>query len=96
MSHAHGANQTVELVRKALRCWPWLAAITTGLLCTGCCAPFDFWWLGWIALTPLLAAVWFSGQNSKRRWLRDLVLGYVAGATFFWTVFSWLTTVTTS
>ncbi|MBA2586928.1 MAG: apolipoprotein N-acyltransferase [Chthoniobacterales bacterium] len=83
-------------MRKALRCWPWLAAITTGLLCTGCCAPFDFWWLGWIALTPLLAAVWFSGQNSKRRWLRDLVLGYVAGATFFWTVFSWLTTVTTS
>ena len=43
---------------------------------------------------PLLAAVWFSGEDSKRRWLRDLALGYLAGLTFFWIVFSWLRTVT--
>ena len=30
----------------------------------------------------------------KRRWLRDLLLGYVAGVIFFWGVFSWLHTVT--
>lgn len=48
----------------------------------------------WLALTPLLAAVWFSGSRSKRRWLRDLLLGYVAGVVFFWGVFSWLHTVT--
>lgn len=79
---------------KALRLWPWLAAISSGLLYAGCFAPFNYDWLCWIALIPLLAAVWFSGENSKRRWLRDLLLGYVAGLAFFWTVFSWLQTVT--
>jgi apolipoprotein N-acyltransferase len=77
-----------------LRLWPWLAAIATGLLCAGCFAPFNYDWLCWIALTPLLAAIWFSGGESKRRWARDLSLGYVAGLAFFWTVFSWLYTVT--
>ncbi len=43
---------------------------------------------------PLLSAIWFSGADSKRRWARDLLLGYVAGITFFWIVFSWLQTVT--
>src|ERR1039457_6600805 len=80
--------------RKTLRLWPWLAAVASGLLCTGCFAPFDQAWLCWIALTPLLAALWFSGTNSKRRWLRALSLGYIAGLAFFWTVFSWLRTVT--
>ena len=84
----------MDALRKALRIWPWLAAIATGLLYTGCFPPFDQGWLCWFALTPLLAAIWFSGENSRRRWLRDLLLGYVAGLTFFWTVFSWLTTVT--
>ena len=77
-----------------LRLWPWLAAISTGVLYAACFAPFNHFWLCWIALTPLLAAVWFSGENSKRRWLRDLALGYVAGLVFFWIVFSWLHTVT--
>ena len=80
--------------RKALRAWPWLASIVSGLLYTACFPPFNQGWLCWFALTPLLAAIWFSGENSKRRWLRDLALGYVAGLTFFWTVLSWLTTVT--
>ncbi len=84
----------MDVLRKALRVWPWLAAIATGLLYTGCFPPFDQGWLCWFALTPLLAAIWFSGENSRRRWLRDLLLGYLAGLTFFWTVFSWLTTVT--
>jgi apolipoprotein N-acyltransferase len=80
--------------RKALRVWPWLAAITSGLLCAGCFAPFEQAWLCWIALAPLIAAIWFSGENARRRWLRHLLLGYVAGLAFFWTVFSWLITVT--
>ncbi len=79
---------------KALRLWPWLAAISTGVLYAGCFAPFNQTWLCWIALTPLLAALWFSGTSSKRSWLRDSLLGYVAGITFFWIVFSWLRTVT--
>src|SRR3954453_1315824 len=84
------------------RLWPWLAAICTGLLCTACFAPFDWWWLCWFALTPLLAAIWFSDGGSagegqrwwRRRGVPNLLLGYVAGLTFFSTVFSWLTTVT--
>src|SRR5437660_5042059 len=74
--------------------WPWLATICSGLLYAACFAPFNLTWFCWIALTPLMAAIWFSGTESRHRWLRNLLLGYVAGLTFFWIVFSWLTTVT--
>ena len=80
----------MNTLRKSLRFWPWLAAILSGILCTACFPPFNQTWLCWIALTPLIAAVWFSGKNSKRRWLRDLLLGYVAGVVFFTAAFSWL------
>ena len=76
--------------RKALRVWPWLAAISSGLLCTGCFPPFNQAWLCWFALTPLISAVWFSGKNSNHRWLRNLLLGYVTGIVFFTLTFSWL------
>jgi apolipoprotein N-acyltransferase len=81
----------VQLVRFL---WPWLAAIASGILYAFCFPPFHLDWLCWVALTPLLAAIWFSGGQSKRRWARDILLGYVAGVSFFWTVFSWLRTVT--
>ena len=81
-------------IRNWLLLWPWLAALSTGVLATLCFAPFEQTWLCWIALTPLLTAVWFSGEGRKRRWLRDLFLGYVAGVIFFWGVFYWLYTVT--
>ncbi len=84
----------MDWLKKMLRLWPWLAAATSGFLYRACFAPFDQAWFCWFALTPLLAAVWFSGAEAKRRWLRDLLLGYLAGAIFFWGVFSWLTTVT--
>ncbi|HEV8418960.1 MAG TPA: apolipoprotein N-acyltransferase [Candidatus Udaeobacter sp.] len=74
--------------------WPWLAAICSGILYAACFAPFNLTWFCWIALTPLIAAIWFSGAESRYPWLRNLLLGYVAGLTFFWIVFSWLTTVT--
>jgi apolipoprotein N-acyltransferase len=70
--------------------WPWLAAVSTGLLCTFCFPPFNVTWLCWVALTPLVAAIWFSGETAKRRWLRNLLLGYVAGLVFFTAAFSWL------
>jgi apolipoprotein N-acyltransferase len=84
----------VKWLLTARRFWPWLAAIASGLLCTGCFAPFDQTWLCWIALTPLITAIWFSGEDSRHPWLRNLLLGYIAGLAFFWTVLSWLTTVT--
>ena len=74
--------------------WPWLAAICSGFLYAACFPPFNLTWLCWIALTPLIAAIWFSGGESCHPWLRNLLLGYVTGLTFFWIVFSWLTTVT--
>ena len=79
---------------KAFRAWPWLAAICSGLLYTSCFAPFNLSWFCWIALTPLIAAILFSGEESRHPWLRNLALGYVTGLTFFWTALSWLTTVT--
>jgi apolipoprotein N-acyltransferase len=81
-------------MKKITKLWPWLAAICSGLLYAACFAPFNLTWFCWIALIPLIAAVWFSGTESRLPWLRNLLLGYVAGLTFFWTVFFWLTTVT--
>ncbi|HET9418712.1 MAG TPA: apolipoprotein N-acyltransferase [Chthoniobacterales bacterium] len=79
-----------EFATKATRVWPWLAATATGLLCTACFPPFNIGWICWIALTPLISAIWFSRGDAKRRWLRNLLLGYVGGLVFFTAAFSWL------
>jgi len=78
------------VINKALRLWPWLAAIASGLFGAACFPPFNQSWLCWIALTPLIVAIWFSGANSRRRWLHNLLLGYLAGAVFFTVTFGWL------
>ena len=88
------AVESVNWSRQAGRVWPWFAAASSGLLYAACFAPFNQTWLCWICLVPLLTAVWFSGDDWKHRWWRDLLLGYVAGLAFFWTIFSWLVTVT--
>jgi apolipoprotein N-acyltransferase len=81
-------------MKKLAIIWPWLAAIATGLLYALCFAPFNLSWLCWVALTPLIGAIWFSNHKPRKPGIRNLGLGYVAGLTFFWTAFSWLTTVT--
>jgi apolipoprotein N-acyltransferase len=81
------ANNFSRALRKL---WPWLAAVTSGLLYAACFSPFDQSWLCWIALTPLIAAAWFGRSTSTRPWLRNLLLGYVAGVVFFTTTFYWL------
>lgn len=83
-----------EPMKRITELWPWLAAILSGVLYALCFAPFNLTWFCWIALTPLMTAIWFSGTQSRHSWVRSLLLGYVAGLTFFWIVFSWLTTVT--
>jgi apolipoprotein N-acyltransferase len=58
-----------------------------------CFPGWDQGWLVWLALGPLIAAVWFSprpAQPPKRRGLRDALLGYVAGLVFFSVTFAWL------
>ncbi|MGI8432318.1 MAG: apolipoprotein N-acyltransferase [Chthoniobacterales bacterium] len=81
-------------MNRLLKLWPWLAAALTGALATLVLPPFDQAWACWLALTPLLAAIWFSGDGVRRRGLRALLLGYVAGLVFFWSAFFWLRTVT--
>ena len=81
-------------MKNIMKLWPWLAAICSGFLYAACFPPFNLTWFCWIALIPLIAAIWFSGTESRHPWLRNLLLGYVAGLTFFWIAFSWLTTVT--
>src|SRR5438132_8225765 len=83
----------VEVKRRLLRLWPWLTAIISGLLAAAALPPFDQTWLIWFAFVPLCATILFSGEDAKHLWLRDLLLGYVAGLAFFWTCFFWITTV---
>jgi apolipoprotein N-acyltransferase len=83
----------VEVSKGLPRFWPWPAAITSGLLAAAAFPPFDQTSLVWIALVPLSAAILFSSKTVRRPWLRDLILGYVAGLAFFWTCFFWMTTV---
>ena len=87
---AGGAERAVALFSKIARIWPWGAAVLSGVLYAACFAPFNQGWLCWIALGPLLTAIWFSNTSFRRRWQRDLLLGYVAGFVFFTITFSWL------
>ena len=48
-----------------LRLWPWLAAVLSGILLTLCFPRWDQGWLCWVALTPLIAAVWFGGSSPQ-------------------------------
>lgn len=73
------------------RFWPWAAAALSGGLLALCFPPANLWWLCWVALTPLIAAIWFGCARGN---LRPALLGYVAGLVFFWGAFYWLTTVT--
>lgn len=70
--------------------WPWFAAALSGLLYAACFPPYDQNWCCWFALTPLVLAVWFSDDRRRRRWVRNLLLGYVSGILFFTVTFGWL------
>lgn len=59
-----------------------------------CFAPFDLGGLAWVALTPLIAAVWFSEPPARHRALRLFFLGYVCGLGYFVGSLHWLWTVT--
>ncbi len=72
------------------RAWPWLAAASSGVLLALCFAPWNVTPLAWVALTPLICAVWFSRESGRRPGLRAALLGYVAGLVFFTMVFYWL------
>lgn len=70
------------------RLWPWLAALATGALLALSFPPADRGGLIWIALTPLICAVWFRRPRTSGR--RAFLLGWVAGIAFFTASFFWL------
>lgn len=74
------------------RLWPWAASVLTGLLLGFAYPPFEQAWLIWIALVPLICALWF--RSGVRHPWKNFLHGYVAGLVFFWIVFFWLTEVT--
>ncbi len=76
------------------KAWPWGAAALSGLLLAMCFAPFGFGSLVWVALTPLIAAVWFSEPPSRHATLRLFLLGYISGLGYFVGSLHWLWTVT--
>jgi len=76
--------------------FPWAAAASSGFLLALCYPGWNQGWLCWLALTPLLWALWFAPDSSRgfRASIKKAGLGFCAGVTFFCTVFYWLTTVT--
>jgi apolipoprotein N-acyltransferase len=63
--------------------------VTSGVLLVLSFPSADIGGLAFVALIPLLMAVWIP-QGGKRRGLRHFGLGYVTGFVFFATTFSWL------
>lgn len=68
--------------------WHWLAACFSGVLLALSFAPWNQPLLIWVALLPLLAALWTIPENTPR-WKAPL-LGYTTGLTFFTLTFYWL------
>jgi len=70
--------------------WPWLAAVASGVMLGLCYPNWNIGRLIWIWQMPLIAALWFSEpKHPRKRWRHGLMLGYIAGFTFFAINLSW-------
>ncbi|HEY5753850.1 MAG TPA: apolipoprotein N-acyltransferase [Chthoniobacterales bacterium] len=69
-----------------VRSWPILGAALSGILMLLCFPPFEQDWFAWLALSPLLAAIWFRTNSQLGR----LALGYLSGVLFFGATFYWI------
>jgi apolipoprotein N-acyltransferase len=74
--------------------WPWLCATLSGVLLALCFPPANLGGLSWIALVPLISALWLSEQWKKRERWRVFLLGYAAGVVYMLGSLQWLTKVT--
>ena len=82
----------------------WPGAILTGVSLDLAFPGWNQAWLAWIALTPLLVALWLpspvDATQPRSRWIRwmfqpgPFLLGFTAGAVFFLLTFHWLIEVT--
>ena len=67
------------------------AALASGLLVAGVFPPFDFTWLVWVGLLPLLAALW-SVEGGRVGW-KGFGMGYLAGLVSGLIQCSWVASV---
>jgi len=74
--------------------WPWACAVGSGLMLALCYPGFGFGGLCWLALAPLICAVWFSRPAARREQLRIAGLGFAFGLAFFAVSSFWLATLT--
>lgn len=89
MSRAAGGMEGDRPPSRFSRAWPWLAAALSGLLLALCFVPFNIGGLAFVALVPLLCAVWLKKPARRAGWYR-FRLGYVTGLVFYTITFSWL------
>jgi apolipoprotein N-acyltransferase len=64
-----------------------LAALASAILLIGAFPDFEFWFLAWFALVPLLWAV----EREKESAAKSFVLGWIFGTVFFFGTCWWLT-----
>ncbi|MGB7210708.1 MAG: apolipoprotein N-acyltransferase [Pyrinomonadaceae bacterium] len=64
-----------------------LAALVSAILLIGAFPDFEFWFLAWFALVPLLWAV----EREKESAVKSFVLGWIFGTVFFFGTCWWLT-----
>ncbi len=76
------------------RALPWLLALLSGFLLGLSYPPFGLGDLCWVALIPLVWALWFCPSAKRRDWLRTAGLGYTSGLVFFAMSAYWLTSLT--
>lgn len=74
--------------------WPWLAAALSGLLLVLALPPYNQSWLAWLALVPLITALWFGPTHPRYPLLRKMELGYLTGLVFFLGSLQWLAVLT--
>jgi apolipoprotein N-acyltransferase len=68
------------------RLYPWLAAVASGTMLVLAFPKFEFSWLAWLALAPLL---WVLTQTEQTLW-RAFWLGWVTGFVFFFFSCNWI------
>ncbi|NNM28480.1 MAG: apolipoprotein N-acyltransferase, partial [Akkermansiaceae bacterium] len=76
----------------AKRLWPPGAAVISGVLLALCFPPFGIGMLVWVAMMPLLVALWTGGGDRRRGWF-GFRTGFLAGAAFWLINLKWITEV---
>lgn len=71
-----------------------MCALLSGILLALCFLPLNLGGLVWIALVPLICALWFGEPWKKNEDWRRFLLGYVTGLGYFLGSLNWIATVT--